>query len=147
MDEWLWWLKLCCAAGTFLGMFFAGLAWVFHWAFKKLDERNKTIIIDVFKDLSVSLMDYFNAQLTERDTRISIIKKTQDRHELVLAQFQETLTWHGERLTDLAIAGTTVATIALYPTSPASKREKDRAIEEIRKLIIPRIEKIQPKGD
>jgi hypothetical protein len=147
MDEWLWYLRFYLSAAAFLGSFCGFLLWLSHRVVKSLRKMHVETATEVFQDLSVALMEYFNAQLTERDKRLTLITQRLDGHEIQMAHFQQTLAWHGERLTDLAIAGTTVATIALYPTPVPSKREKDRAINEFQKLIIPRSDKIEPKGD
>lgn len=151
MDDWLWYIRFYLSAAAFLGSFLGIGMWLTNRIMKRLDNRTTAIVGDIFKDLSVTLMEYFNAQLTERDKRITMITETMQNHEMRMARFEhrveETLTWHSERLTDLAIAGTTVATIALYPTPMPSKREKDRAINEFQKLIIQKRKDIEPKGD
>jgi len=144
MDEWLWYFRFYLSAAAFLGSFFGFMLWLTNRILRKLDSRTTIIVGDVFKDISVALMDYFNMQLAERDKRLTLITQRLDGHEVQMAHFQQTLSWHGERLTDIAIAGTTLATISLYPTPLPSKREKDRVIDEFKKLII---SKIEPKGD
>src|SRR5882724_3239892 len=144
MEEWLWWVKFYLSAAAFLGSFFGGLFWILKWALKKLDKRTESIVTAVYQGLSVELLRYFNAQLTERDERLSLITSRLDGHELHLAEFRQTLSWQNSKINQIGIAGTALATISMYPSSP-SKRDKDRMISDWKRIF--EQAEIEPKGD
>lgn len=148
MEEWLWWLKFCSALAAFAGTITGALVWFLHRLLKKLDERTENIVKEVFREMAKALFGYFNEQLVERDNRILTITERVDKHDFQLEtfrqEFRQSISWQNSRITQIGIAGSTLAAISLYPTPSPSKRERDRVIDDWRKIIGTEVE---PKGD
>jgi hypothetical protein len=117
MEEWLWWLKFYAAVCVVGSSFFGGMYWLFSAVIKKMDGRTEGIVRTVL----VGVVEAFQYEFQKRDSRAD----TQDERIVSIEA----------RLVRMAIAGTSLASVSLYPTSPPSKRERDRIIDDWRKLI------------
>jgi hypothetical protein len=117
MEEWLWWLKFYSSAAALFGSFFGGMYWLLVAMIKKLDSRTEGIVRTVIS----GVVEAFNYEFQKRDDRF---KSHEERFVSIEAQ-----------IVTMAIAGKALAVATMYPTNSHTRRERERLIDDWRKII------------
>jgi hypothetical protein len=106
MPDWHWWINEAWWCAKALGLF--GL--LTRILLKALDKRTETVVRNVL----VGVVQVFNEEFAKRDQSIRHLNR---------------------RISNLALANINLATIGLFPSTPPSATEKERILDEFRKIF------------